>query len=92
MLCNGLTRDFLSLGHRKKMSLTNSDDMNVSALNTDQNDQENCYDITEDVLVFSLGVTNECPGMLPESKVSFVYYSQIHKCFEYSEDSSITRY
>lgn len=58
-----------SKGHRKKMSLTNSDDMNVSALNTDQNDQENCYDITEDVLVFSLGVTNECPGMLPESKV-----------------------
>ena len=59
------------------MSLTNSDDVNISALNTDQNDQENCY-ITEDVLVFSLGVTNECPGMLPENKVSFVYCSQIH--------------
>ncbi|XP_036371202.1 GTPase-activating protein and VPS9 domain-containing protein 1 isoform X3 [Octopus sinensis] len=55
--------------HKKKMSLTNTEDVTVSSANVEQSHIDGSADLLEDVLVFSLGVTSECPGMLPECKV-----------------------
>ncbi|XP_052821554.1 GTPase-activating protein and VPS9 domain-containing protein 1 isoform X2 [Octopus bimaculoides] len=55
--------------HKKKMSLTNPEDVTVSSANVEQSHVDGSADLLEDVLVFSLGVTSECPGMLPECKV-----------------------
>ncbi|GAB1604956.1 GTPase-activating protein and VPS9 domain-containing protein 1-like isoform X2 [Argonauta hians] len=58
-----------SRAHKKKMSLTNCEDGGASGANAEPGHSEGSADLLEDVLVFSLGVTGECPGMLPESKV-----------------------
>jgi len=58
------------------------DGQHVDGDEVDGSSGSNAHHIANEVLVISLGISNDCPGMLPEQKVCVIVQTQrnLHYC------------
>jgi len=68
---------------RKKLFLA-PDGQHVDGDDVDGSNGSGAHHIANEVLVISLGISNDCPGMLPEQKVCITVQiqSNLHYCFD----------